>query len=523
MKTVLMRMLAVLMACVLTAAPALAVPLDASIGGFLDGNSDVRFALSAQLSTLVPYGDDAVALLNTALEHVSVAAQVTGDTTEMEICVAGDPVVSLTETVTDEGSSLVTPLLPNRTLVSAGSAMEALGLADGEPAFDLFKALSEAEDCYQQLADAILPYAEQKTANYKISGVGTSKWSRIARLTPEQGAELAPLIAQVLGCGMDEAYREELRNMTYSKGFIVGLYQTEENGDDLAVYIKGGVTFADGGYRNLSYQWAFAHQDDGTRVDTYKFEMNRTKGDKDDREISASYKRRNDERGALLDGESKCLIRNPESGEAVTTTVTHDLTGTESGDERTVEGSVITAVRTAKGDDASTVTTTITPKLTLLSSEGSGVLSGTAAIERKTGSKTVDMSAVITFDEEPAERFAEAADTGMLFIVIEDDEQPQSSLMQNMDESLFDDPGDYLVGKPPAGYQSHTAPAQETVVDIDHLTEAEYAALMDELAQNLAGRLIIAIAKLPKEDSALLQDNLSESDFAALLTLIEGL
>ena len=523
MKTFFVRMLAVMTACMLLAAPAYAVPLDASITQFMDLSGDVRFALSAQLSTLVPYGDETVALFNSALEHVSVTAQVMDDVTGVELCVAGDPVVSLTETATESGTQLTTPLLPNRTLVSSGSVMDTLGLAQEDDSFDFFKAVTEAEACYQQLTDAILPYAEQKKANYKIENVGASKWSRIARLTPEQSAELSPLISQVLGCGMDESYRRTLSGMTYSKGFIVGLYQTEEGGEDLAVYIKGGVTFPDGGYRTLSYQWAFAVKDDGTRVDTYKFEMNRSKGAKDDREISASYQRRSDENGALLKGESKCLIRDPETGLATTTTHTHKLTGTESGSERTVEGSVATAVRTSDGETASTVTTTVTPNLTLISSEGSGVLSGAAAIERRSGSKTVTMNAVLTFDDEPAERFAEAADTGMLFIVIEDEELPQSSLMQNMDVDLTDDPNDYLVGKPPAGYESHTAPAQETVVDMDHLTAEESAALMDELSQNLAGKLIVAIAKLPESGSAILQDNLSQSDFAALLSLIEGL
>jgi len=51
----------------------------------------------------------------------------------------------------------------------------------------------------------------------------------------------------------------------------------------------------------------------------------------------------------------------------------------------------------------------------------------------------------------------------------------------------------------------------------------EKAALMNELAQNLAGKLLVAIAKLPQENSVLLQDNLSESDFALLLSLVEGL
>lgn len=515
------RALALLTGWLVLLSGASALTVDSGLTQFMDENSDVHFALSAQLSTLSPYGEETVALLNTVLEHVSVTAEVTGGATELTLRVAGDPVASFTETAAEGGTQLTTPLLPNRTLVSTGSVMDALGLEQEEPTFDLFAALDEVENRYQQLTDAILPYAEQKKANYKISGVGTSTWSRIARLTPEQSAELSPLIAQVLGCGMDEAYREELRNMTYSKGFIVGLYQSAQDGDDLAVYIKGGVTFADGGYRTLSYQWAFATKENGERVDTYKFEMNRSKGAKDDREISATCKRRSATEGAALESECKELVRDPESGGSVTTTTSHDLTAAQSGNERLLEGSVTTAVRTSDGDDAVTMTTTITPRLALLSSEGSGVLSGSAAVERISG-KTVDLSAVITFDEQPAERFAEAADSGMLFIVIEDEDQPKSSLMQNMDEPA-EEADDYLVGKPPAGYESHSAPAQETVVDMDHLTEEETAALLDELAQNLAGKLIIAIAKLPAENSALLQDNLSESDFAALLALVEGL
>lgn len=514
------RLLTLLVCCVLSVTPALAVQLDETLASFWDVNSDVRFAISGELETLVPYGDDAVALFNTALKHLSVSAEVRGDETALEISVAGDPVVTLTETVTGEGTQLTTPLLPNRTLKSSGSVIDALGTENTAPAFDLAQAIAEAEDCYEQLTDAIRPYAEEKAANYKIADVGASKWSRIARLTPEQGAELAPLISRLLGCGMDESYRQELRNMTYSKGFIVGLYQSEEGGDDLAVYIKGGVTFADGGYRTLSYQWAFADREDGSRIDTYKFEMNRSKGDKDDREISGSRERRNTEDGAELDSQSKCLVRNPEDGSSVTTTVTQQLTAKEQGDERTLNGTHTTAVRTARGEDVSIVTTVITPDLTLLSSEGSGVISGKAAIERRPSSKVVDMSAVITFDEEPAERFADAAETGMLFFVTED--APQSSLMQNQDV-MPDDDEDYLVGKPPAGYESYAAPKEMSVVDMDHLTSEEKAKLMDELAQNLAGKLITAIAKLPKEDSILLQNSLSEADFALLLSLVEGL
>lgn len=509
------RALAALLCAVMLPVSALAMPgLDAATSAWLDVEEDLRFALSMQLDTLVPYGEDTLALMNRLLGHLNMNASVTEDAAQLEVCVAGDAIIDLRE----EDGVLTTGLLPKRKLVGETSAMDALSGADEEPAFDFLTAVEELQGCYRQLTDAILPYAEEKTANYTITGVGASKWSRIARLTPEQSAELAPLIAQVLGCGMDAAYREELRKMTYGSGFIVGLYQTKEGGDDLAVYIKGNVTFADGSARALSYQWAFAQKDGGSRVDTFKFVMNKTKAPKDDREISASYERTAQADALKLKGESKCLIRNPETGVSTTTTVRHDLSGKEANDARTLAGSVSQAVRTAQGETSETVTTTITPSLALTISQGSGVLSGTADVQVQRG-KNVETALTLTFDEEPAELFSQAADTGMLFMVTED--LPPSSLMQNIDTP--DEPEDYLVGAPPAGYQSHTAPREETTVQLSTLDESQRALLLDELYQNLAGKLLIALAKLPKEDSALLADNMSEADYAAFLALVEGL
>lgn len=111
--------------------------------------------------------------------------------------------------------------------------MDALsGMEQEEPAFDALRAIREAEGCYTALTDAIAPYAEEKKANYKIKDIGYSRWSRVARLSVEQSAELAPLIAQVLGCGMDEAFREQLNTMTYGKGFVVALYQDAQGGTE---------------------------------------------------------------------------------------------------------------------------------------------------------------------------------------------------------------------------------------------------------------------------------------------------
>jgi len=513
------RVCAFALCAVMLASAALAdtAGLDWAAGAYLDGYEDVQFHMTAQIESLVPYGEDTIAMMNALVKHMSVSAQLTngGADADISFCVAGDPIVSISEKQTEGGTAITTDLLPNRTLRSSASAMNSLsGFEQEESQFDLFAAIQEAEGCYQELTDAILPYAEQKAANYNIKSIGSSRWSRIARLTPEQGAELAPLIAKVLGCGMDEAFREQLRAMTYVKGFIVGLYQTAEGGDDLAVYIKGSVVFPDGAQRAISYQWAFATGENGVRTDTYKFEMTKNKAPRDNREITASYQRSASEDSMLVKGQSKAIIRDPETSIVTTTTISHDLRG-EGG---TVEGTVSNAVRTALGETASTTTTTITPALVMTESEGSAVLSGTVHVEEAVG-KNTHVSMDLLFDEEAADAFISAAETGTLFMVT-DERLPQSSLNQNMDFD-WDGPEDYLVGKPPIGYTAYEAPEAEVTVDLDSASAEEIAALTDELTQRLAGHLLIAVAKLPDEATALIRDSLSEADYAAFVDLLD--
>ena len=96
--------------------------------------------------------------------------------------------------------------------------------------------------------------------------------------------------------------------------------------------------------------------------------------------------------------------------------------------------------------------------------------------------------------------------------------KPPSSLTQNLEKEAADD---YLVGKPPIGYTAHTAPTDRVTVDLD--ADGDLSALMDEISQNLAGKLLIALSKLPGEDTALLRDAMSETDYAAFMALVEGL
>lgn len=496
--------------------------LDSAMSAYLDLNSDVRFSYTVELDTLLPYGEEAIAMFNGVLKHVNIASAIVGDSTTMSIGVDGHSVLEITERQTERGTELTTPLLPNRTLVSAGSVMDALSgtEAGSEASFDVFLAIEQAEDCYEKLTDAIIPYAEEKKANYKIKEVGASKWSRIARLTPEQGDELAPLIAELLGCGMDEAYQEQLRDMRYAKGFVVALYQTAEGGADIAVYMKGNVTFADGASGSLSYQWAFT-DNETKRVDTYKFELSRSKAPRDSRVISASYTRRD---AFSLSGDSKAVIKENDS--TVTTTLKHKLSGGDKDGVRTLEGDVTKTVKTTVDSDSETITTVYTPKLALTSEAGSGVLSGTVSMEEKTGRNTTSQL-TLAFDSQPAQGLAAAADSGELFAVSDGggvayDPMPQSSLMQN-EEIIEQASDDYLVGQPPIGLSTYTTPTTMQVFDLDSASAEQMDTLMGELAQTLAGRLLIALAALPEEDRALLQDNLSDGDFATFLTLVEGL
>ena len=97
---------------------------------------------------------------------------------------------------------------------------------------------------------------------------------------------------------------------------------------------------------------------------------------------------------------------------------------------------------------------------------------------------------------------------------------PQSSLSQN--ETPVDGvDSDYLVGQPPIGYQIYEVPDTMQTYDLDSAQVEQLEALRSEMYQNLAGRLLAALAKLPAEDVALLADNMSEEDYAAFLDLVE--
>ena len=488
---------------------ALADGLDWAAGSYVDGSA--QFHLTAQLKSLTPYGQETLDQMNALLGNLSVYASVDENDTLLRFCVAGEPVASIREQQADMGTMLTTSLLPGRTLLSSGSAVDVLsGLDEQEESFDFFAAIQQAEGCYQELAEAILPFAEEKSASYSIENVGSARWVRLARLEMEQSAQITPAIAKVLGCGMDEAFQQQLAQMECLKGFTVALYRTKEDGADIAVYIKGNVRFADGVQRAISYQWAFGQNSKGQRVDTYKFDMTKAETPRDNRQITGTLRRTPDSGALLIKGQSKAVVRDPETNIVTTTTLSHDL----SGQNGVIGGSVTHTQRVAKGEEGTTTTFTITPAL----QHQDGLLTGSVLVQKKIGN-TVHAEIDLLLEEGAALADLTEAEASAQFVVI-DDRLPQSSLTQNLNLGP-EEPEDYLVGKPPIGYTAYDAPAEDITLDVSALNAEELAALTDEMTQRLAGSLLRAIAELPQEASALIRDNLSEADWAAFLALLE--
>ena len=93
---------------------------------------------------------------------------------------------------------------------------------------------------------------------------------------------------------------------------------------------------------------------------------------------------------------------------------------------------------------------------------------------------------------------------------------PQSSLSQN--EAPVDGAdSDFLVGQPPIGYQIYEVPETMQTYDLDAAQADQLEALRGaSCIRTWPGGCSLALAKLPAEDAALLADNMSEEDYAAL-------
>ena len=499
--------------------------VDDQLSVFWDVNSDTTFSLGIQVNTLQPFGEDITAMLNETLAQIRVETRILDDGTQMGFAVGGEPVFTVEEAQRDGRMAMTTSLLPNRVLVASESPMDVLSGNEMavESAFDLHSAITDVENCYEALTEAILPYATEKAANYKITGIGYARWVRLARLSVEDSGKLLPQIIRVLSCGMDQEFRNQLQTLTCADQFTIALYSDEEGGVPLALYMKGSVYLTPEDKWTLAYQWAFSREGE-TLKDTYRYELVQVKSPKHKRVIEGKRENGGDPDEPVLTRECELAIRDENRNCTILNKDKVSLT--RDGNQQLLSGSLVTTLKEHSGGDTVTTVTTITPELTLTSAQGSGVISGQVNLEEHRG-KTVLRDLTFLMDQEPAQALDAAAANGSLFAVDVNPRDPSvagSSLAQNVDVVWSDDSlKGFLVGNPPIGMESYPVPETMQTIDLNMADAQQREALLDEMAQRGAGLLLVALGNLPGEPLRLLTDNMTEVDYAAFLSLLGDL
>ena len=536
------------------AANVLPAGLDGPLSRWLGKWQPLRFSASFRTDGLLPFLDEQLDSLNALLGHVALDAFLAegGDETAtiLRLRCNQQPVMTFSEAQRAHAYTLQTDLLPNRTLESRlgsplallgetgeewapapppGTAEEEEGSAVPSGAFDFLHAINEAEGCYRALGSACEPYAVKKRTSYRIKNIGTARWSQTARLTPEQSDGMLPLLRDMLKCGMDNAFREELDQARFGKNFIVTLYKASEQGKDIAVYMKGTLIYPDGSTSKLAYQWAFVNNG-VERTDSYKLEITPPKGARHTRLTEAFLTQKRFEENIALKGSSQLTLRQGKASETQLLKV--DLSGKGNSGGRNLKGSWSEQIHRAETTDASTTTIlTMTPDLRINAGPDGGLLSGQVQVERRLD-KTVTFSLCLTFAPE-VDFLTLSTEAGFAHRV-DSTPNPAAAPLPTPTPLPITGPGDdedvsldlsFLVsdgptpGSTPIGLTVHPIPADMTAVSLDGLSEEGRLNLMDEMGQRLAGRLLIALSTLPMEDIALLTDVLREDDLAAFPAL----
>jgi len=582
--------------------------LEASLSRWMAARTSVRFSAVMQVKELNPFTEDTLTMLNALLGHVQVNASIEQDgeatATYAQIALDGTALLDWNERTQTDLTTLETSLLPNRTLQSAvGSPMDILSAvqlgdavaqakaaeaeaaaegdasdatvtddaaepeeAEAKDAFDLLNAVEELQACYQALTDGIQPFAEEKTASYKIKNIGSGKWSRVARLTTEQSESLLTELRAVLACGMDDAHRAEIDQMTFQKGFVVALYRNADQ-QDICVYMKGNVIYPDGSKRKLAFQWAFT-SNGLKRVDTYKYELTKTSGATDSRIIAASGTQESRSDAFSINDKTETTLKRGKTTDKCTTKI--DLSGKGAQDEpMTCAGELSRVAALTQNGDTTTQTETIGVDLLMTPDADDTTLSGSMGYQKKLD-KTVETDLEWTLAETVPQAFTEASGENGLYRVIGGQTGPVEITISNQDEEatatpetaaadptaepsatsdaaaetasepssleLIDetvvtaatqdgadtaaDASAYLVGTAPAGLQTFTTPATATTVDLDSADAATLQALMQEAAQTLAGKMLVALGSLSGDDLAWLKDGMTDTDWAAFEALL---
>ena len=477
-----------------------------ALGTFFDTEDDVRLSVGFELEEMNPYGEEAVRMMNGILKHTTLEALISGEDMLLSMCVDGKPAFSLNERYTGSGYEMSTNLLPNRLLVSGRSALDTFFPETEEKpfGFNVQQFITESGACYQPLAEAILPYAEEKEANYSIEDIGRAGWVRLAKLNEKQCTELMPQIKALLACALDDTIMAELENMTCPKGLTIALYRTEKGGEDICVYIKGTVTVGENDKRTLAYNWAFARTEN-QRKDSFKLELTRQKGATNTRTLELFRNVKNDD-GQLT---YTCRLEmDSRQGKTVKTFQQKDSLKGKTGES--LSGTVTVTDRLTEDDKTRTIITEYKPELALKVGDGCKVLSGSVDMTVTQSKKQMTALRVvfgenpvpITMQEDGGDDGAGEGEPQVTFII------GGGSLSQNQSEI-----SQYTIGAPPLGITSYPVPETLTTVELDSLSPEEKAQLEDEMFQYAAGYLLRLLPFITEEDTGLLRDNMTDEDY----------
>jgi hypothetical protein len=578
--TLIKRFIAFMLCLVMLAGCSLPAQADtaklyAALSGWFQDVPRVHFTATLQVNALQPFTDTTVSLLNGFLKHVTVLAdlQTSGEDsqTDAQIALDAQTAADWLEREQNGTYTFTTSLLPKRTLTSTQTSPANLLASDGgqdvqsaaeagaDQAFSCLDAITQLQQCYQALTDGIQPYATEKKANYSIKNIGKGVWSRVARLTKEQCDGLLSQLCAVLACGMDDAYRAQLAKMTFEKGLTVALYRDADE-KDICVYIKGNAVDAHGNRCKLTFQWAFTTNGQ-ERTDVYRFGLSKAAGTADMRSISASCTQKNTSDVLGINCTTQTTLKQGKTKDDDLLAI--DLKGKKNqAAELTCAGSV-SQTRTQTGDDdASVGTQTLAVDLRLTPDDTGAMLSGTIVATRAQNQTTqselswtlaapaaLATAATATAAPATAAPATQTQRTDGITVNILPSAQPEGTTAPEATEAVPDSSltlyqqtsatavpsatptakptakpqqsgGEYLVGATPVGVSAYPTPAAETVINLDTANTDTLNALLSEAAQNLAGKLLTAVAALPEADRALLKDGMTDTDYAAFQVLL---
>ncbi len=543
MKTFSKRILSLILclSLALAAAPALAgiEELDTAVAGWLNPGQPIGSTVTLELKKWLPFGEAIIQQMNGVLSNAALHLWMSeGDAqsvTAARLSLGESDLFSLAETQAYGQYELDTSLLPKLTLTSAsGSPIELLTgsaptayLADSpdvedidEP-FTLLGALDELALVYPTLSGKLKADTARKKASYNIKGIGAGKYSYVLKLEGDQLADYQPLVAQALGSGMNDSYRDQLAGITLVKGFTIAVYQNKDEAD-IALYMKGSFKTADEITYKLKYQWAFL--DEGLeRSDQYTYETTKS-GATDSRVISAKHQRTSRTDTLKLSVSSTCTLKRGLAVDIYTDKIS--LSGANDGAARTIGGEINRNRRHEKSGDQHYTLTTYTPELTLTGGQTYAELTGSCGVKQEKD-KRATTSLTLTFGPITDEAFQAAMESGdpaSLAALTDTEAQamaalqpsvaqtssvPQSSLSQNNDERPAETPAP---AKEPTGIPPYETPDEPATLAFDTLAAEERTQYQQWAEQNMAIRLILCMLTLPEDDQQLLYTALTSDD-----------